>query len=201
MKKLKKDDDLQQEAMQIDDGSAINEQINLPRESYVLSGREREQIHKENVQVLKAMSENEILQEREKLLATLDPAIVAFLKAKRKEFDAKPQTNLTRIAELNEAGREIQLEEIETSSELLKQPEADRWIHFDTVETSKLVWMRNVEIPRKSNDQYEARFDFAGWLMPFSQLEINEKNRILYHHGEEPGRPGYTLQELFQLAR
>lgn len=31
--------------------------------------------------------------------------------------------------------------------------------------------------------------------------EIDEKSRILYHHGDEAGRPGYTLQELFQLCR
>lgn len=45
------------------------------------------------------------------------------------------------------------------------------------------------------------RFDFEGWILPYSQPEINEKNRTLYHHGEESGRPGYTLQELFQLSR
>lgn len=33
------------------------------------------------------------------------------------------------------------------------------------------------------------------------QVDINEKNRALYHHGDEPDRPGYTLQELFQLSR
>lgn len=45
------------------------------------------------------------------------------------------------------------------------------------------------------------RFDFEGWLLPYTDSDINEKNRVLYHHGSEPERPGYTLQELFQLAR
>lgn len=30
---------------------------------------------------------------------------------------------------------------------------------------------------------------------------MSESTRVLYHHGEEPNRLGYTLQELFQLAR
>lgn len=51
------------------------------------------------------------------------------------------------------------------------------------------------------NDYVKIRFDFSGWLLPYIDGEINEKNRILYHHGEEPERPGYTLQELFQLCR
>jgi hypothetical protein len=37
--------------------------------------------------------------------------------------------------------------------------------------------------------------------MPYRENEITEKSRVLYHHGEEAGRPGYTLQEFFQLAR
>lgn len=36
--------------------------------------------------------------------------------------------------------------------------------------------------------------------MPYTQ-EISEKSRVLHHHGEDPARPGYTLQELFQLSR
>ena len=45
------------------------------------------------------------------------------------------------------------------------------------------------------------RFDLEGWLLPYSEQEITEKSRVLYHHGDEAGRPGYTLQELFQLSR
>lgn len=51
------------------------------------------------------------------------------------------------------------------------------------------------------NYSFNFRFDFDGWLLPYTEPQINENNRSLYHHGEEPGRPGYTLQELFQLSR
>lgn len=190
MKKIKKTEE-QPEKMEIAESSA-KVQINLPSESIILSGRDRDQIHQQNLDILKTMSEQEIIEEREKLMATMDPAIVAFLKTKRKELETT-QTQPPPITEKHD----IKIEEIE----LLKQPEADKWIHFDSIETSKLAWMKTIEIPKNTSDSYEARFDFAGWLLPYSASEINENNRILYHHGEEPGRPGYTLQELFQLAR
>lgn len=44
------------------------------------------------------------------------------------------------------------------------------------------------------------RFDFAGSLLPYNSEEISVKVG-LHHHGEEPDRPGYTLDELLTLAR
>lgn len=51
--------------------------------STVLSSSDRQQIHSQNLETLHSMSAEEILAEREKLLATLDPAIVQFLRAQR----------------------------------------------------------------------------------------------------------------------
>ncbi|XP_018578046.1 RNA polymerase II-associated protein 1 isoform X2 [Anoplophora glabripennis] len=172
----------------------------LPSQSYILTGSDRKQIHEENLEVIKSMPEAEILEEREKLIATLDPAIIAFLKSRRKQeiFENRNPT----IKEQNMAAQNVNIEEIETPAELLTQPSAEKWLNFNTIETNKLAWMKNVDIPNiDKSKQFEARFDFEGWLLPYSEPEINEKNRILYHHGEEPGRPGYTLQELFQLSR
>lgn len=47
------------------------------------------------------------------------------------------------------------------------------------------------------------RFDFEGWLQPFSikDVPLNDKTRILYHHGNEEYRPGYSLEELIHLCR
>lgn len=202
MKKLKKETqpEANEEKMDVDEASKDKVKINFPSQSYILSGRDKAQIHKQNVEILKSMTEKEVLEERQKLLTTMDPAIVAFLKAKRKELSVS-ETGITPISELNEAGRDVKVEEIGASSELLQQPEADKWIHFDSIETSKLAWMKDIEVPKNEGDRYEARFDFDGWLMPYAAPEIDEKTRTLYHHGEESGRPGYTLQELFQLAR
>ncbi|KAJ7403158.1 RNA polymerase II-associated protein 1 [Pitangus sulphuratus] len=47
------------------------------------SEQEAEAIHKENLEKLRSMSEEEILQEQARLLAQLDPSLVAFLKSQR----------------------------------------------------------------------------------------------------------------------
>jgi hypothetical protein len=44
------------------------------------------------------------------------------------------------------------------------------------------------------------RFDFAGSLLPYDNENISVKAG-LHHHGEEPERPGYTLEELLTLVR
>lgn len=39
-----------------------------------------------------------------------------------------------------------------------------------------------------------------GFLLPFADDKVNV-TQALHHHGEEPERPGYTLQELLKLSR
>jgi hypothetical protein len=39
-----------------------------------------------------------------------------------------------------------------------------------------------------------------GFLLPYADDEVNV-TQALHHHGEEPERPGYTLQELLKLSR
>lgn len=41
---------------------------------------------------------------------------------------------------------------------------------------------------------------FPGMLLPYADDKINV-TQALHHHGEEPERPGYTLQELLKLSR
>jgi hypothetical protein len=41
---------------------------------------------------------------------------------------------------------------------------------------------------------------FPGLLLPYADEKMNV-TQALHHHGEEPERPGYTLQELLKLSR
>ncbi|CAG9862069.1 unnamed protein product [Phyllotreta striolata] len=204
MKKLKKDTDSSMEV----DNVVINENpstnsknftANLPMQSYILSGSEGTSIHEENLNIMKNMTEEELIEEKEKLMSMMDPAIVQFLRSKRNK--AIVETTGPSISEQNEVAEDIKIEEIATTSEILNQPLSDNWLNFNVVETNKLAWMRSVDIPKLKAEKFEARFDFEGFILPYSQSDINEKNRLLYHHGEDPGRPGYTLQELLQLSR
>ena len=45
----------------------------------------------------------------------------------------------------------------------------------------------------------QARFDFDGNLV--SKTDNIPEYLGLYHHGDDPDSPGYTLEELFVLAR
>lgn len=175
---------------------------NFPSQSYVVSGKDRDVIHQENVNLLRNMNEEDIMKERKNLLESMDPAILAFLKDRRKTYK-ESDAGKPSIAEQNKVN-DTNIEEITTPISILSQSDAEKWLNFNVVEMSKLAWMKDIKIDKKKikkNTQFEARFDFEGFLLPYLDFEVNEKNRILYHHGEEPERPGYTLQELFQLCR
>lgn len=128
---------------------------NLPSKSYVLQGEEKEEIHKENVDKLDGMTEEEIMEEQRRLVDALDPNIVRFFKSKRRDdvSDAIRE-------ETEEVVREeiVEVDEIDTAKEIIEK--SDRWLHFDSVETEKLQWMKDVTIPKKKgdNEDYEARY-------------------------------------------
>lgn len=129
---------------------------NLPSQSFILTGSDSKQIHEENLDLIKQMTETEIIEEREKLLATMDPAIVGFLKSRRKTN--MPENRNPSIKEQNVAAADVVVEEINTTAELLAQPRAEKWLNFDVIETNKLAWMKNVDIPKiKKSEKYEAR--------------------------------------------
>ncbi|XP_058802458.1 RNA polymerase II-associated protein 1 isoform X2 [Phymastichus coffea] len=88
--------------------------------------------------------------------------------------------------------------------EIVKKAEEKGWVHMDDLEPEKVKWMENLPI-EKGNQQppeepYNARFDFDGTLLPFNDENLTV-DKGLHHHGEEPERPGYALQELLQLTR
>lgn len=88
--------------------------------------------------------------------------------------------------------------------EVLKSDASKQWLHFDVIETDKLEWMRDLPatMPElKPGQAYEARFDWKGVLLPFRLDEQDATSSELFLHGDDAHRPGYTMQELFRLAR
>uniref|UniRef100_A0A673C599 RNA polymerase II associated protein 1 n=1 Tax=Sphaeramia orbicularis TaxID=375764 RepID=A0A673C599_9TELE len=87
-----------------------------------------------------------------------------------------------------------------TEKDLPVKPQKE-WVHMDKVEPEKLEWMRDLPAPRRKATKMamEARFDFAGMLIP--PTEDLPTHLGLHHHGQEPERAGYSLQELFLLSR
>lgn len=132
------------------------EKQNLPSKSYILNGSDSGQIHEENLNIMRNMTEEEIKEERNRLFETMDPAIIAYLKSKRKKEIV--QNNNPTIQEQNEAAEDVKLEDIDMATEVLAQPKSEKWLNFDIVESNKLAWMKNVDIPNMKNfENYEAR--------------------------------------------
>ncbi|XP_014663760.1 PREDICTED: RNA polymerase II-associated protein 1-like [Priapulus caudatus] len=184
-------------------------------------------IHEENVSKLAAMSNKEILQEQEKLAATIDPKILGFLLTRRKPSDVSMATNVMepvrppsaskRAEELLEAMKAVAGgsragtdEKVETTgagkhdvpeldeSELLVKPKKE-WLNMNKIEYDKMAWLKELPPVDKNKINCPARFDFEGMLVPRSE-EI-PVSRGLHHHGDEPEVAGYTLDELMHLSR
>ncbi|XP_039752229.1 RNA polymerase II-associated protein 1 [Pararge aegeria] len=188
--------------------------IPIPLQSYILSSNEAGDIHKENLNILTKMSEEDILQEQQKLLSSLDPKLVNFIRAKRRDTNSQQAIcNLQIMEGINDSEMNVkdQKSKIETSStkrndylwdnDVLSHSQVHNWLHFENLEKDKLEWIKGVEERRVESDEpYEARFDFNGYLLPYT-IEYTEKTKTLYHHGEEPHRPGYSITELIELTR
>lgn len=172
----------------------------LPSQSVILEGEESKEIHAENLQKMGQMSEEEILKEREHLMRTMDPKLVEFLKARKKGKVPEEKPKPEPIPEVEELKPDL------PDLDVLQQEGSDQWINFDILESEKLQWTKDIQKTVKNlkpGENFEARFDWKGTLQPYvnPQQTPEKDDRELYLHGEDADRPGYTLQELFRLAR
>uniref|UniRef100_A0A3Q2W9B4 RNA polymerase II associated protein 1 n=1 Tax=Haplochromis burtoni TaxID=8153 RepID=A0A3Q2W9B4_HAPBU len=194
------------------------------------SSGETMRIHMENQAKLQAMSQSEILEEQKKLLFQLDPRLVDFVRSRKAQSvpsfpspskhpkdksgtedppvqDVSRESGSCSAAVLCQKPQEVEMEGEE--EELSAPPPAEdlpvkpqkEWVHMDKLEPEKLEWLRDLPEPRRKGTKkaMQARFDFAGTLIP--PTEDLPTHLGLHHHGEEPERAGYSLQELFLLSR
>ncbi|KAK8731111.1 hypothetical protein OTU49_007805 [Cherax quadricarinatus] len=79
--------------------------------------------------------------------------------------------------------------------------QAHKWLHMDKVEMEKLKYFTDLPKPKplKNNEGFIARFNFKGDILPYD-ADISHLEG-LHKHGKEPGRAGYSMDELFILIR
>lgn len=161
----------------------------------VLGETEANKIHQENVQKLSSMTPKDILREQQQLVQSLDPKLIALLKNKKKCTSSSKQGLLgtARVKEIPLA------KEDEPEIGDIREIKNSKWIHMDHVEKEKVRWMSSLpplkEIPGES---FQARFDFKGRLLAANvDLPVTS---ALHHHGEEPERAGYSINELMLLS-
>ncbi|XP_058149940.1 RNA polymerase II-associated protein 1 isoform X2 [Dasypus novemcinctus] len=162
------------------------------------------------------MAPEEILQEQQRLLAQLDPSLVAFLrsrccsheqagaKASEEQRPGRPSAEVKEepmaSTSASEPRNEDELEPGAPAPALPVTPHKE-WLHMDTVELEKLHWTQDLPPLRRQQTQerMQARFSLQGELLaPTVDLPTHLG---LHHHGEEAERAGYSLQELFHLTR
>ncbi|XP_076618567.1 RNA polymerase II-associated protein 1 isoform X2 [Colletes latitarsis] len=223
------------------------------------------EIHKENLERLNRMSQEDILREKSKLEMMLKPELIQFLKDRRnkkqkaeedqdkieksnilnkdenvtymdeeklitkeisnrhdKELSNNNNVTLMQIDKRekvvdkyskdmskNTDDTQMQIDKSEETVteppiELMKLAKEKGWVHMDALEREKLKWMEDIPIQKQDEPSpdvpYNARFDFNGLLLPYEDESVPVE-KGLHHHGEEPERPGYSLQELLQLSR
>ncbi|CAB3359660.1 Hypothetical predicted protein [Cloeon dipterum] len=161
---------------------------------------EAEKIHIESMKKLSELSEEQILEEKNRLMATLKPETLSFFarrKAKVATVPEEPSRSSQKSMKIEET------KELLADDEDLPIPvnEAHKWLHMDVVETEKLKWMKKLPQPKPlaPGDTYPARFDFQGNLLP-PNADVHVA-KALHHHGDEPERAGYTLEELLLFSR
>lgn len=195
--------------------------------SFIVSGANAQEIHLENIQKLSQMNAEELSLERQKLISELDPNILNFLQNRRKivshgdkneesmdvSNDAENQNikDHDKNREISESKPEevedmplINNDNVKSSDDIPVEEVKDlvhKYPHMDIVEKEKLQWTGYLPlIVKQPDDPYPARFNFEGNLLPHSDKGEGILQG-LHNHGEEPERPGYTLQELIQLSR
>ena len=164
-------------------------------------------LHEDNLQKLKQMTEEQILEEKEKLIKTLDPSLLSFLNNRRKpsavEQPARPAVEEGQSSDIKEVTmdrKEMMLDS--KDSEVLPSSVSglENYPGMSRVEAEKVAWQG--ELPPLQPGQLaglSARFGFDGSLLA-ADREV-PVTAGLHHHGEEPERAGYSLEEMMILCR
>lgn len=161
----------------------------------VLGETEATKVHQENLQKLASMNKEDILREQQQLLQKLDPKLIAFLKQKKMASSNSKALENNSPKQTQEKPPTIEPEILE-----IKELANPTWVHMDKIEKEKVRWMSSLPpIKEISGQSFQARFDFHGHLLPATaDLPVTT---ALYHHGEEPERAGYSVNELMLLSK
>ena len=72
---------------------------------------------------------------------------------------------------------------------------------MNKIEYDKLEWMKTANNSTENGETAKARFDFSGKLINPEENDKIPTQLALHHHGNEPEKAGYTIDELYQLIR
>ncbi|CAO3614797.1 unnamed protein product [Mucor hiemalis] len=184
----------------------------------------------DNDRRINEMSEQELEEARQEIMSTLSPESIALLmkgvknntkKVSIKETVEEKESSTVKSVEKPRKKSVSFKQEVEEKEDLLEMKK--QYFADVPVENDKLAWMDNrfltpeivkqeakrlKELEHESNESEateaekvyrKVRFDLQGRVID-PNIEI-PRHKGLHHHGDEPEKAGYTLAELFYLAR
>ena len=166
------------------------------------------------------MTPAEIQESLQQILPSLSKDTIEFLKSKRAKKDskvaqkatkdkesAKKDSNVaqkaTKYEESSKKDSKVAQKATKSAKNAVKGLKSEKKVFRieANLESAKMEWMEDLKEQQQGqkDDKFHARFDFNGDLLPY-KTDLDPKIG-LHHHGEEPHRAGYTLNELFTLVR
>uniref|UniRef100_T1KVE7 Nuclear transcription factor Y subunit n=1 Tax=Tetranychus urticae TaxID=32264 RepID=T1KVE7_TETUR len=153
----------------------------------------------QNDKLLGNMSSEQILAMREEILSKLKPDQIEFLKQRKRKQTSNNESAKTSSTNIEEKMEVTPiLDKIDDDLPIpLNVIKEHNWLHMDVVEEEKLEWCRPVKESENATTA-NARFDFSGNIVMDGNKSTEEG---LYHHGDEPDRPGYSLPEIYTFIQ
>ncbi|KAK5666677.1 hypothetical protein QVD99_006740 [Batrachochytrium dendrobatidis] len=159
----------------------------------------------ENIRKIDMMSAEEIADAQQEIASKLDPAILSFLMSRK----PTPLTNDVAVSS-NEDAKTKATTPLERSNENHTFSHIDQFIDPSTAQPEKLEWMLDLEeqssIHLENSNLASAekelyRFDFQGTILTQLTPTSTVDNSALFHHGDDPSLPGYSIKELVYLSK
>ncbi|OQR85253.1 RNA polymerase II-associated protein 1 [Achlya hypogyna] len=156
-------------------------------------------IQSDNDAAIAAMSLDEIKKAQSELQASLSPEILDMFRNRAKVRAPTPSAAVASpapaVAPVVATAPKVPPQRISNDAELASAVQA-----LPDEERAKHEWM--TAVPAPATPSAEVRFDFNGVELPTTPTDVLPPSHSgLYHHGDDPDRPGYTVDELLLLAR
>ncbi|KAL2913658.1 hypothetical protein HK105_206818 [Polyrhizophydium stewartii] len=180
-----------------------------------------ESFTEENDRKIAAMTPEQIEEAQREIMSKLDPETIKFLQQRRSATSTAPAAP----AAEQQQPRSAESESLQHKQAAVAQHEIpasgfahiDRFIDPSTAQPEKLKWMMELDERDARRQQQpaqqtknepadshpEIRFDLHGRVMDESSLKDDRVvlDTSLYHHGDSPSKPGYSIPELTHLSK
>eukprot|EP00842_Homolaphlyctis_polyrhiza_P005389 jgi/Hompol1/5851/HPOL_001022-RA len=184
---------------------------------------ELDEISLENDRKIAKLSPEEIQELQQEIMLKLDPTMISFLQNR-----STGKHTQASVSQKTAASDEDSMAVDSSPADATQQPEKavsndpfaeiDQFIDPSTAQPEKLQWMLDTyeqtaptntttetlpadSLPPGFVEPSRFRFDLKGNIIDPSNIDSRSTDTSLFHHGDEPNHPGYSIQELVHLSK